>query len=83
MIYVTYQFRPTSFARSLGAETERYAVKCRTYDQALGIISDLNSLDGVSYIRINRCGQLKNRNTIKIVSGDEYWKKCYGTEYVG
>ena len=39
------------------------------------------SLDGVTYIRINRCGHLKHKGQITITSGDEYWKKTYGIDY--
>ena len=40
-----------------------------------------DGLDGVSYIRINRCGHLKHKDKTNIISGDEYWKKMYGIDY--
>jgi hypothetical protein len=82
MVYVTYQIKPTALLREMtGKETEYYAIKCRDYDQAVVIASDVNSLDGVTYIRINRCGHLKHKGQITITSGDEYWKKTYGIDY--
>ena len=82
MVYVTYQIKPTALVREMtGKETEYYAIKCRDYDQAVVIASDVNSLDGVTYIRINRCGHLKHKGQITITSGDEYWKKTYGIDY--
>lgn len=55
--YVTYQIKPTEFCRQLGHKTEYYAVRC-TEDNWREIASDINSLDGVTYIRLNKCGRL-------------------------
>lgn len=82
MMYVTYQIKPTAFVTAMtGKETEYHAIKCKDYDQALCIASDANSLVGVTYVRINRCGHLKHKDKMIIISGDEYWKKNYGIDY--
>lgn len=82
MIYVTYQFKPSALATALtGAQTEYHAIKCKDYDQAVSIASDVNSLAGVIYLRINRCGHLKHKDKVIITSGDEYWEKTYGIDY--
>lgn len=82
MIYVTYQIKPSVFVTAVtGKQTEYHAIRCKDYDQAVVIASDVNSLDGVTYLRINRCGQLKHKDKVIIMSGDEYWKKMYGIDY--
>jgi hypothetical protein len=82
MIYVTYQIKPSVFVTAVtGKQTEYHAIRCKNYDQAAVIASDVNSLDGVTYLRINRCGHLKHKDKVIITSGDEYWKKMYGIDY--
>ena len=82
MVYVTFQIRFTDFvAATTGKKVEYHAIKCNDYDQAVTIASDVYSLDGVSYVRINRCGHLKHKDKTNIISGDEYWKKMYGIDY--
>ena len=82
MVYVTFQIRPADFVAAItGKKVEYHAIKCNDYDQAVTIASDVNGLDGVSYIRINRCGHLKHKDKTNIISGDEYWKKMYGIDY--
>lgn len=79
-VYVTYQEKPSAFVTAMtGAKTKYYAIKCHDYDQAREIATDVCSLDGVTYVRINQCGHLKHKDTI-ITDGDEYWKKMYGIE---
>ena len=82
MVYVTFQIRPTDFVTATtGKEVEYHAIKCSDYNQAVTIASDVNGLDGVSYVRINRCGHLKHKAKANIISSDEYWKKMYGIDY--
>ena len=82
-IYVTYQIKPTAFVSAMtGEKTKYYAIKCNDYAQAVDIASDVNSLDGVTYVRINQCGHLKHKDTI-ISDGNEYWRKMYNIEYKG
>jgi hypothetical protein len=82
MVYVTFQIRFTDFvAATTGKKVEYHAIKCNDYDQAVTIASDVNGLDGASYVRINRCGHLKHKDKTNIISGDEYWKKMYGIDY--
>lgn len=84
MVYVTYQFKPTSFVSELtGSETEYHAVRCEDYDQAVTIAADVNSLVGVTYVRINQCGHIKHKDKVIITSGNDYWKKMYGIDYDG
>lgn len=74
MLYVTYQIKPTSYVTAVtGRETEYHAIGCRDYDRAVAIASDVYSLDGVTYVRINRCGRLRHKDKVKITSGDEYF----------
>jgi hypothetical protein len=82
MVYVTFQIRPDDFvAATTGKEVEYHAIKCRDYDQAVTIASDVNSLANASYVRINRCGYLKHKDKTNIISDDEYWKMMYGIDY--
>lgn len=57
-MYVTYQIKPTEFCRQLGHKTEYYAVRC-TEENWREIAADINSLDGVTYIRLNKCGRIR------------------------
>ena len=58
-MYVTFQFRPSKYiATVMGVKTKKYAIECQTLDEAHEIIADVNSLDGISYIRLNKCGKL-------------------------
>lgn len=68
--YVTYQVKPTQFVReTMGIPTKYYAVRC-TEDNWREIAADINSLDGVTYIRLNKCGRI--RKDAKIVNyGDK------------
>lgn len=79
-IFVTFQFRPTPFAEQQGFKTEKYAVSTNTIDEAREIAADVYSLDGVSYLRINKCGKLtKGTKTItyhKTNDGDIVYDWC-------
>lgn len=65
-VYVTYQIKPTEFVRNLGYKTQYFAVRCKDEEDALEALMDLNSLDGVTYLRINKCGRI--RKDAKIVN---------------
>lgn len=63
-VYVTFQIKP---AKVLNLPTKRYAVQCKDMDEALEVASDINSFDGVTYIRINKSGRLcKGVNILKV-----------------
>ena len=73
-VYVTYQVRPSEYLRLvLGHETKKYAIECESESQAIEVASDVNSLDGVSYIYINRCGKLPKGCKILKVKNGEYF----------
>ena len=72
-IYVTFSIRPTDYVRSMGYENKYYAVKCDTMDNAMEAMSDINSIDGISYLRINKCGRI--RKDAKVI--------LYGSNYIG
>ena len=67
-MYVTFQFRPHPTVKySFGVDTKKYAIKCETIDEAHEIMADVYSLDGVSYIRLNKCGKIpKGPKVVKI-----------------
>lgn len=72
-LYVTFQIKPTFMGRALGIKTKYYAIKCETYDEATDVALDINSLDGVTYLRINKCGKL-SRKDVKILPSNDYIK---------
>lgn len=53
-IYVTFQIKSIS-----DMWTMRYAVECNDKEQARFVASDLYSINGVSYIRLNFSGRFK------------------------
>lgn len=67
-MYVTFQFRPTKFvAEAMGAKAKKYGILCNTMDEVHETMADINSFDGVSYIRLNKCGKLpKGTKIVKI-----------------
>ena len=54
-VYVTFQIKP---AKVLNQPAKHYAVQCKDMDEALEVASDINSLDGAAYIRLNKSGRL-------------------------
>lgn len=50
-----------------------YAVKVDNLQQAQEILSDVYSLDGYNYIRLNKCGRLYKKSRYYIMSYDEYF----------
>lgn len=75
--YVTYKIVPTIFAMAVGIQTEYHAVECESESEAYEVASDVNSLDGISYLRVNKCGRINKQS--KVITADEYWKKHYNS----
>ena len=72
LMYVTFQFKPSKYVETvMGVKTRKYAIECETLDEAHEIMSDVNSLDGVSYIRLNKCHRLP-KGTIIAKLGDAF-----------
>lgn len=76
-IYVTFQIKPTDLCKSLGIETKYHAIKCSSERDAQDAASDINSIDGVSYIRINTTGKLRRKDRKIILYGSNYIKELY------
>ena len=57
MIYVTFN-DDTIY------DKRRVAVECETEEQAHEVALDLNSMEGVKNIRLNRCGKLRKHFVI-------------------
>lgn len=71
-MYVTFQIKPCEFARMCGFETKRYAIKCENLEQLGEVLSDVNSIDGVTYLRVNKSKKpLKDRINLSV---EEYHK---------
>lgn len=51
-IYVTFQ------VRFVHEGIKKYAVECKSLKEAREIAADVNSFDGVTYLRLNKCGVL-------------------------
>jgi len=66
-VYVTFQIKP---AKVLNQPAKYYAVQCKDMDEALEVASDINSLDGAAYIRLNKSGRL--RKGVKMLKVGEY-----------
>lgn len=62
--YVTFQIKPSAYCRALGMETKKYAIECPDMESAQEVAADVNSLDGVTYLRINKSGKLGQGVTI-------------------
>ena len=70
--YVTFQMKPGDFAKAMGIETKYYAVECNNDEEAKEIMSDAYSIDGVTYIRVNKgTARMKGR---QVLSVEEYKK---------
>ena len=71
-MFVTFQFRPSKYiATVMGVKTEKLAIECHTMEEAHEIMADVNSYDGISYIRLNKCGRLpKGTKVVKL--GDKF-----------
>lgn len=67
-MYVTFQIAYHHFWQRW--KTVRYAVKCPNEKIALEVASDINSIDGISYLRLNRCGKI-NKNC-RVISSEDY-----------
>lgn len=71
-MYVTFQIKPCEFARMCGFETKRYAIKCENLEQLGEVLSDVNSIDGITYLRVNKSKKpLKGRINLSV---EEYHK---------
>lgn len=76
-IYVTCQVKPTAYVAAVtGQGTKRYAVKCNGELQAIGVANDLFSLDGVSYVKFNKCGRFKHKDIV-FCGADNYLKTIH------
>ena len=60
-IYVTFQVKPRILTY---LPTKYYAVKCENMEEARNVASDIYSYDGISYLRINKCGKIRKDATI-------------------
>jgi hypothetical protein len=70
--YVTFQMKPCDFAKAMGIETKYYAVECNNDEEVKEIMSDVYSIDGVTYIRVNKgTTRMKGR---QVLSVEEYKK---------
>lgn len=69
IMYVTFQFKPSKYVETvMGVKTRKYAIACESIDEAHEIMADVNSFDGVSYIRLNKCGKLPKGTRIAKLS---------------
>ena len=72
-IYVTFIFKPAPIFKAQGQKTVRFAIKCDTMKQAREAGADVNGIDGLSHLYINKCGRVhKDSNVI-----------LYGSYYEG
>ena len=58
-IFVTFSIE--RMQKDFTTECKKYAIKCQNDKEAKACASDLYSMDGINYIRINRCNRI-NRN---------------------
>lgn len=70
MFYVTFQIKPPRILRENGIATRYYAIECPSMDKTLEVASDIYSLDGISYLKINKCGRLRKGVVILKSDGD-------------
>ena len=70
--YVTYQFKYDNHPYIGGTTIEKWAVECNTMEEAQEVAAERNSLVGIKYLRINKCGRLPKGT--KIMYYDVYSK---------
>ena len=71
-IYVTFQIKKPPYCFAPTITTRYYAIKCSRMADAQEAASDVNSIDGVSHIYINKCGRLRHKDTKVILYGSYY-----------
>lgn len=65
--YVTFQIKPCEFAKAMGIATKYYAVECNNDEEVKDVMSDANSIDGVTYIRVNKgTTRMKGRQILSV-----------------
>ena len=74
-IYVTFQVKPTEFCRAMGFKTLYFAIECHGEEQARAAAADVNSIDGVTYIRFNHCLRSRHKD-LKVI----HWASDYARE---
>lgn len=50
-----------------------YAVNVENMQQAQDVLSDVYSLEGYNYIRLNKCGRLHNKSRYYIMNYNDYF----------
>lgn len=75
-VYVTYQFEYVN-----PCEVEKFAVKCNDMETAREVASERYSLEGIKYLRINKCGKLPKGT--KIIDYQTYLIEEGVDKYVG
>ena len=50
-----------------------YAVNIENLQQAQDVLSDVYSLEGYNYIRLNECGRLHNKSRYYIMNYNDYF----------
>ena len=73
-MYVTFRVDSTPFCKAVGISTRYYAVECRGEENAKAVAIDLNSIDGVDNVRINKSGRIPKKREI-IPFGENYIKR--------
>lgn len=74
-IYVTFHVKKQPYFMASTRISYFYAIKCSNISDAKEAASDVNSIDGVLYVRINKSGRLPHKNTKVILFGS-----CYESE---
>lgn len=72
-MWVTFQIKPCDIVQIVGVKTKYYAVSCDNDEQFREITSYVYGIDGVTYIRKNKNGKFKHKET-KILSYEEVQK---------
>ena len=65
MVYVTFHVPQLVYSdKQFVVESKKFAVGCKTEDEAMEVAHDANSLDGVKNIRFRKCGKPYGRRIL-------------------
>lgn len=75
MVYLTFILKPCKLLQEMGCDTVHFAIKTADEMQAWDAASDIYSIDGLSYMHINKCGRLHHKDVVTMKFGTDYEKQ--------
>lgn len=75
MVYLTFILKPCKRLAEMGCDTIHFAIKAVDEMQAWDAASDIYSIDGLSHMRVNKCGRLHHKDVVIMKFGTDYEKQ--------